>query len=84
MISYQQLLTLGFYELSPFTGSDGEKCFKIEKTNADDEKKLIAYAWKGPFAFDHTSDDDKRTFLTEFSQNGLCEISDWLNSLSFD
>ena len=58
MIDRHSLLELNFYKKSPFTGSDGNMRYRVEKIefpipDTEDEKevKLQATIWPGPFAF---------------------------------
>ena len=81
MIERKQLLALSFYEKSPFTGSDGKLRYRIEKLLEDDTKMLLATAWFGIFAFDHTPDDEKQTFKADFSEDGMEQIINWLSFL---
>ena len=83
MVERKSLLSLGFYEKSPFTGSDHSLRYRIEKKESSDgetpQKKLLTTAWYGPFAYDHTPDEEKITFEAEFSDQGMEDIVRWLN-----
>ena len=81
MIQTNDLLSLSYYELAPFTGSDKALRYRIEKKETDGSKQLLATAWKTPLAFDYTPDEDKQTKLADFSKEGLADLTDWLNSL---
>ena len=81
MVERNRLLSLSFYEKSPFTGSDGLLRYRIEKTETDGKKQLLASAWFGEFAFDHTPDEDKSTHTSDFSEEGLSALCDWLNEI---
>ncbi|MBR1629631.1 MAG: hypothetical protein IJ679_10280 [Lachnospiraceae bacterium] len=80
MIDKNHLLTLSYYEKAPFTGSDAGLRYRIEKTSIDGEAKFLATAWRGPFAFDHTPDEEKTTHTASFSDEGLESIVAWLNT----
>lgn len=79
MIKTTDLLSLPFYERSAFTGSCGKLCYKILKTTEEDKKQLRAFCWEGPFASDKVEDSKKQSFCTDFSEDGLKQITDWLN-----
>lgn len=85
MIERKSLLALNFYKSSPFTGSDGNLRYRIEKVQLpvegsdDSELKLQATVWPGPYAFAKTEDEKKTTFVAAFSEDGLQEITDWIN-----
>lgn len=38
--------------------------------------------WPGPYCFECTDDDKKRTHFTAFSEDGLNDAIEWLNSVS--
>ncbi|MCD7980759.1 MAG: hypothetical protein LUF32_00315 [Clostridiales bacterium] len=55
--------------------------YRIERiTNDDDSKKLRVTTWPGPYNFDHTDDSRKVSALFEFSNEGLNNAADYLNS----
>lgn len=81
MVKRKNLLALSFYEAYPFTGSDNGLRYRIEKSENDDgSKQLLATAWHSPLAFDYTPEENKTTYLAEFSDDGLTAIADWLNT----
>lgn len=86
MIERKSLLALNFYKSSPFTGSDGNKRYRIEKVSCpipdseESESKLQATIWPGPFAYASTPDKKKTTYLAAFSEEGLQDITDWINT----
>ena len=83
MVDVKDLLQMSYYELAPFTGSDGDKRFRIEKKLSDDdsgEKLLMVSLWFGKFSYDNTSKDDIITHTEAFSYDGLSAIADWINS----
>ncbi len=85
MLERKALLALNFYKRKPFTGSDGNLRYRIEKVElpiADSEEtetKLQATIWPGPFAFAKTPDEKKTTYQTAFSEEGLQDITQWIN-----
>ena len=40
-----------------------------------------ASIWKGPFSSDKTPDEEKQVRLAPFTEEGLVELVDWMNSL---
>ncbi len=80
------LLSLKFYEKSPFTGSVGNLRYRVEKAEIEidgserKEKKLLATIWPGPFAFANTDDALKTSEYFAFSEDGLNDIADWINA----
>ncbi|MBE5914616.1 MAG: GNAT family acetyltransferase [Pseudobutyrivibrio ruminis] len=82
MIERKRLLSIGYYKKAPsFTGSDGNKCYKIQKLSeegADD--KFQATIWPGPFSSENTPDEKKLSNTAPFTEDGLQELVDWMNS----
>lgn len=81
MTNRKDLLSLGFYKKSCYTGSDGEMRYRIEKTTENDEDQLLVTVWRGPYAF-ATTTEEKTTHLLPFSDAGIDEAVVWLNSMS--
>lgn len=80
MLKVKDLLSLGFYEKSPFTGSLGDLRYRLEKTEDEERgKALLLTTWPGPFAFDTTEDEKKERKTFPFSEEGLAEVTDFLN-----
>ena len=85
MIDRKRLLSLGYYKkAASFTGSDKNKCYKIERVTIElgpeeTESKFQATIWPGPFAFDNTADELKQTRQADFTEEGLMELVDWMN-----
>ena len=84
MIDRGRLLSLGYYKKAPsFTGSDKDKCYKIERFREEDseEDQFKATIWHGPFSSENTPDEAKQSKLAPFTEEGLQELVDWMNSL---
>lgn len=81
MISRQMLFPLAFYKKAVFNGSLGKMNYRIAKAEGEDGKtEFVLTLWKGPFCYDATK-EEKETFLYDFSEDGMQEILDKLNSL---
>lgn len=84
MIERKRLLSLGYYKKAPsFTGSDKNKCYKIEKfvEEGAEEPVFKATIWPGPYSFENTDDELKQSKTAPFNEDGLQELVDWMNSL---
>ncbi len=79
MVERNRLLSLSYYEKAPFTGSDKTLRYRIEKQESEEGKQLLVYAWNGPYAFDHTAKEEMTTHFADFSDEGLSDITSWLN-----
>ena len=92
MVLRKDLLSLGFYKLSAFHGSDGPLSYRIENVKAEDgedskgNKKykivgLRVTTYPGPYNFEHTDDSLKVSKDFPFEPESLDAITDYLNSL---
>lgn len=92
MVQRKDLLSLGFYRLSPFHGSDRALSYRIEKIEEvigeDDKGKpkkaitgLRVTTYPGPYNFQNTDDSLKEKKDFPFEAASLDAITDYLNSL---
>ena len=92
MVQRKDLLSIGFYRLSPFHGSDRSLSYRIEKleeqVGTDDKGKpktsivgLRVTTYPGPYSFENTDDSLKKTKDFPFEPASLDAITDYLNSL---
>lgn len=51
--------------------------FRISKDGDEEEKQLLATAWKGPFILEKTKEKPV-TMTFDFSDEGLLEADEWL------
>ena len=85
MIERKRLLSMGYYaKKAVFTGSDGNKNYRVEQyiPEESEDKLLKATVWPGPFCFDKTPDDKKQANTAPFSEEGLLQLVDWMNETS--
>ena len=84
MIDRSRLLSLGYYKkAASFTGSDGVKCYKIERFRQEDSEvdQFKGTIWIGPFSSENTPEEKKQSKLTEFTEEGLQELVAWMNEI---
>ncbi|MBE5897238.1 MAG: GNAT family acetyltransferase [Lachnospiraceae bacterium] len=83
MLVKKDILSLEFYKKSAFTGSLGNMRYRIVKdvTGEGDDTitKLKVAIWPGPFAYDKTDASQMTYQLFDFSDEGLEQITTWLN-----
>lgn len=84
MIQRSDILSIPFLKKSPFTGSFQGiryRLEKLEKEGAEGEKKICLQAavWEEPYSFAATPEEQKEYREFAFSEEGICEIVDWLN-----
>ena len=80
-IDKKDLLPLSFLKKSPYTGSFQGIRYRIEKQEEGESKSLLVYTWPEPYAFSHTSEEEKEKKSFPFSEKGLEEIRLYLSSL---
>ena len=71
------LYSIDYYIKSVFKGSYRGMNFRISKDGDEEEKKLLATAWKGPFILEKTKEKPV-TMTFDFSDEGLLEADEWL------
>ncbi len=80
-IERTDLFNIRFYEKTWFHGSFSGMYYRIEKFNdAPEGTRLRVTTWPGPYNFDHTDDSLKESALFEFSNKGLDDITEYLNT----
>lgn len=81
----KDLLSLNFYNHTPFHGSENGLRYRVEKfieENEDGEKKepqLKVTLWPEPFNYDKTPDTDKQISFFPFSEDGLILATNYIN-----
>lgn len=80
MLTRNDFLSLNFVKKEKYAGSYKGMRFMVCMETVDEEKKLRAYVWSEPFCFDATPDEEKLSSLFEFSEEGLSQAIDWMNS----
>ncbi len=80
-IKRTDIFNIRFYEKTWFHGSFNGMHYRIEKfTDESERARLRVTTWPGPYNFDHTDNALKETAMFEFSNEGLDNITDYLNT----
>lgn len=83
-VTMHDLLPLGFLKKSAYTGSKGKLRYRIEKKEegeGDEIRKFLSLSiWRTPFAYDKTPAEEMTVSEHPFSNDGLNEIIEVLNS----
>lgn len=79
MIDLTGMISIPYLKKTTFTGSHLGMNFMLRKVSREEEDRIEAITWPGPFIFSVT-EDEKKTFREfPFSQEGLGEAVKWLN-----
>ncbi len=79
-IERMDLFNIPFYKKTWFHGSFQGMHYRIEGVDTEDkQKKLRVTTWPGPYNFDHTEDSLKESALFDFSNDGLDDVTEYLN-----
>ena len=81
MLTRDDILSLGYLKKATFHGSYRGMRFQMQKTSRDEETILTVYAWPEPFTFGNTADELKISQEFPFTNDGLQQSVDWLNSV---
>ncbi len=80
-IQRSDIFNIRFYQHTWFHGSFRGMHYRIEGiTPADGEKQLQVTTWPGPYNFDHTPEEAKTIAHFPFSNEGLDEVTAYLNT----
>lgn len=71
------LYSILYYEKSVFKGSYRGMNFRLGKSGDEDQRKLTATAWKGPFILEKTEEIPIMQDF-DFSDEGIAEAEKWL------
>ena len=80
------LYSIDYYKKTVFKGSYRGMCFRIGKNDVptgeaeETEPVLKVQAWKGPYVLEK-SDEEIFTQNFEYSEDGLKEANEWLESI---
>lgn len=76
----KDLLSMGFYEKSRFTGSIGPLNYILEKKEEEGKPPLLlATYFPGPFSSENTPDEKKKYHEEPYSEQGFLDMTDFLN-----
>lgn len=78
-IERMDIFHIPFYKKTWFHGSFKGMHYRIEGIDTDDGKKLRVTTWPGPYNFDNTDDSLKESALFPFSDEGLDDVTEYLN-----
>ena len=81
MIEANQLYNVNFYKSSAFTGSLKHMHYRVIKEDTDDGPVFLVTTWPGPYNYDSTPDEKKKTATFPFSNEALKEVADYLNEI---
>ena len=94
MLERKQLYSLGYYKKNTFYGSIGQMNFRVKKEEQEPVEEITqetsneetkpcycieAICWPGPYIYSKTAEEDKRTKQFAYSEEGLVQVTKWLN-----
>lgn len=79
MIENEDILNMNFYKKEKFTGSYRGMHYRIEKYSQDDTDLFRVYIWPGPYNFDTTPENQKKSTTFPFTPEGKEQVVDWMN-----
>lgn len=90
MLTYDEILNLHYYEKTSYTGWMEGMRFLIKReipkttdpeTNEEKAENPIfhVWIWPGPYIFDLTPAEKKKTAKFPFSEEGKKQVVDWIN-----
>ena len=80
MIQRSDILSIPFLDRSTYTGSHQGMRYRIEKSKTEEDVDILkCFIWPGPYGYDVTPAEEKQAEEFPFSEEGICQIVDWLN-----
>lgn len=80
MISRDDILSMEYLKKSEFTGCHQGMRYRLEGVSSGDGRKLQVTVWPEPFNFFKTPEEQKTRAEFEFSEEGVVEAVEWMNS----
>lgn len=76
------LMPLSFFKAGGvYTGNVKSMRYMVKKEDFDEEERLSAYAWPGPFIFEKTDDELKKNRRFSLSDDGIKKAGAWLEEV---
>ena len=71
MIQRHDILSIPFLKKSPFTGSLLGMRYRMERQTKEEEPEaLLVHVWEGPYCFDATPEEKRRSREFSFDEEG--------------
>ena len=80
MIQRKDILSIPYMKKAAFTGSYQGMRYRLKKESVAEEEVLQAVIWEAPYAYDVTPEEQKESRNFPFSEDGICQAIEWLNS----
>lgn len=84
MVSKDDILSLEFLKKSEYTGCSEGMRYRIEKVENEEGKMLKATVWPEPLNFLMTPEEEKRSNMFAFSEDGVEDAVRWMNNVYFE
>ena len=80
MLTYDEVLNLNYYKKTTYTGWMKPLRFLIKMQKPEEGDPIFhAWVWPGPYIFDLTDETLKIDTTAPFTEEGKCQIVDWIN-----
>lgn len=83
MIQRDDILSMEYLKKTEFTGCHQGMRYRLEKVEADGEKRLKCTIWPEPFNFFTTPQEEKESELFDFEEDGVQDAVAWMNDRLF-
>ena len=84
MVSKDDILSLEFLKKSEYTGCSEGMRYRIEKMENEEGKMLKTTVWPEPLNFLMTPEEEKRSNMFDFSEDGVEDAVRWMNNVYFE
>lgn len=77
----KDLFTLNYYKKQPYTASSNGRRIRLKKKEDEENGAFLELAvWPEPFSFDKTPEEQKSYYQFAYSEEGICQVIEWLNA----
>lgn len=84
MIIREDILSMEFLKKSEYTGCHQGMRYRLEGVSTENGKQLKVTVWPEPFNYFMTPEEEKKSELFDFSEDGVVDAVGWMNSRLFE
>ncbi len=84
MIKREDILSMEYLKKTEYTGCHCGMRYRLEGISSDSGKQLKVTVWPEPFNFFKTPEEEKKSALFSFDEDGVMDAVAWMNDRLFE
>lgn len=84
MIQREDILSMEYLKKTEYTACHQGMRYRLEGVEVEEKKFLKATVWPEPFNFFKTPEEEKRSELFSFDEDGVLDAVAWMNDRLFE